>query len=565
MNQKRSLRVALVAFNLFLLFTLIGSISVGTFARGKRARSRATARRAERGGRMSKRERRQAARSGRRGRERVHLSKRELRAERQRNAREEAAYIAKLEKRAGHKLSKRERAAEMRKFGSKHRRDLEEARRRAEAARQAAIARQRALDEGLRNEVQENIAKDNTVGEDLEVRKVAVEALGHHAGTVVVMDPKTGRVYAVVNQDWALRRGFKPCSTIKLVTGVAGLCEKVIQPIETVSDGSNYKIDLTDALAYSNNSYFQHVGGEVGFDKMVTYARELGLGEKTGINYINESPGRVPLFKSGYAVNHMSSHGDDFEVTAIQLAALVSAMSNGGKLLMPHVPRTVEEDSHFKTEVRRKISVENEAWKRMLPGMIGAVNYGSGKKAYNPEQTVAGKTGTCIGQGAWLGLFTSYAPVVNPRLAIVVITRGTDAHQHLPAAIAGNIYRTLSPRFGTQINFQIAEGPDDETPNTGKDKKAAALNEEAKETKAATEAEETGDDAADPAKSGLISPDAKPVAGAESKANVESKVKATSMPIETKSKPESKNSAPPKAVSKDTNDGRPRRIQPDKQ
>jgi membrane peptidoglycan carboxypeptidase len=564
MNQKRSLRVALLAFNLFLLFTLIGSISVGAFARGKRARGRAAAHKAERGGRMSKRERRQAARSGRRGRARVHLSKRELRAERKRLARDQAAYIAKLEKRAGHKLSKRERAAEMRRFESKHRRDLEEARRRAEAARQAAIARQRALDEGLRNEVQENIAKDNTIGEDLEVRKVAVEALGHHAGTVVVMDPKTGRVYTVVNQDWALRRGFKPCSTIKLVTGVAGLCEKVIQPIETVSDGGNYKIDLTDALAYSNNSYFQHVGGQVGFDKMVTYARELGLGEKTGVNYINESPGRVPLFKSGYAVNHMSSHGDDFEVTAIQLAALVSAMSNGGKLLMPHVPRTVEENSHFKAEVRRKISVENEAWKRMLPGMIGAVNYGSGKKAYNPEQTVAGKTGTCIGQGAWLGLFTSYAPVVNPRLAVVVITRGTDAHAHLPAAIAGNIYRALSPRFGTQINFQIAEGPDDETPNTGKDKKAAALNEEAKETKAATEAEENGDDAADPAKSGLISPDAKPVGDSESKANVESKVKATSMPIENKSKTETKNSAPPKAVSKDTNDGRPRRIQPDK-
>src|SRR5256886_3107931 len=565
MNQKRSLRVALVAFNLFLLFTLIGSISVGTFARGKRARGRAAARKAERGGRMSKRERREVARSGRRGRERVHLSKRELRAERQRNAREEAAYIAKVEKRDGQKVSKRERAAEMRKFGSKHRRDLEEARRRAEAARQAAIARQRALDDGLGKEVQANIAKDNPSGEDLEVRNAAVAALGNHAGTVVVMDPKSGRIYSVVNQEWALRRGFKPCSTIKLVTGVAGLCEKVIQPIETVSDGANYRIDLTDALAYSNNSYFQHVGSQVGFDKMVSYARELGLGEKTGINYVNESPGRVPLFKSGYAVNHMSSHGDDFEVTAIQLASLVSAMSNGGKLLMPHVPRTVEENSHFKTEVRRKISVENEAWKRMLPGMIGAVNYGSGKKAYNPEQTVAGKTGTCIGQGAWLGLFTSYAPVVNPRLAVVVITRGTDAHAHLPAAIAGNIYRALSPRFGTQINFQIAEGPDDETPNPGKDKKAAALNEEAKETKAATEAEENGDDAADPAKSGLISPDAKPVGGGESKANVESKVKATSMPIENKSKTETKNSAPPRAVSKDANDGRPRRIQPNQQ
>src|SRR5882672_3886960 len=487
MKFKSSPKVARVVFSLFILFALISSVTVETAARGRHSRGRAARKAVARGGKLSKRERRELARSGRRG-GRVRLSKREMRAERQRDAREQAAYIAKLEKRAGHKLSKRERAAEMRKFQSRHRLELEAARRRAEAARQAAIARQRALDDGLRNEVQANIARDSTVGEDLEVRNAAIAALGNHAGTVVVMDPRSGRVYTVVNQEWALRRGFKPCSTIKLVTGVAGLCEKVIQPIETVSDGNNYRIDLTDALAYSNNSYFQHVGGEVGFDKMVTYARELGLGEKTGINYVNESPGKVPLFKSGYAVNHMSSHGDDFEVTAIQLAALVSAMSNGGKLLMPHVPRTVEENSQFKTEVRRRINIDNEAWKRMVPGMIGAVNYGSGKKAYRPEQTVAGKTGTCIGQGSWLGLFTSYAPVVNPRLAVVVITRGTDAHGHLPAAVAVNIYRALSPRFGTQINFQVAEGPDDESTPNPRDKKAAALNEEAKETKAATEA-----------------------------------------------------------------------------
>src|SRR3989449_3523315 len=173
--------------------------------------------------------------------------------------------------------------------------------------------------------------------------------------------------------------------------------------------------------------------------------------------------------------------------------------------------------------------------------MIGAVNYGSGKKAYRREQTVAGKTGTCVGQGAWLGLFTSYAPVVNPRLAVVVITRGTDAHRHLPAAIAGNIYRALSPRFGTQINFQVAEGPDDEaTPNGARDKKAAALNEEAKETKAATEAEENSDDAAVTANT----------ANANSNVNSEpaiekSKVKTTSMPIENKPKAPAKAPAKP--------------------
>lgn len=557
MNFKDSPKVARVLFSLFILIALIGSLTVETAARGKHPRGRAARKTVARGGKLSKRERRQLARTNTRRGGRVHLSKRELRAERQRDAREQAAYLAKLEKRAGHKLSKRDRAAEMRRMGSRRRREIEEARRRAEAARQAAIARQRAIDEGMRNEVEANIAKDNTVGEDLEVRNAAIAALGHHAGTVVVMDPKTGRIYTVVNQEWALRRGFKPCSTIKLVTGVAGLCEKVIQPIETVSDGSNYRIDLTDALAYSNNSYFQQVGGQVGFDKMVSYARELGLGEKTGINYVNESPGRVPLFKSGYAVNHMSSHGDDFEVTAIQLASLVSAMSNGGKLLVPHVPRTVDENSQFKTEVRRRINVvNNEAWKRMVPGMIGAVNYGSGKKAYRPEQTVAGKTGTCIGQGSWLGLFTSYAPVVNPRLAIVVITRGTDAHKHLPAAVAGNIYRALSARFGTQINFQVAEGPDDEaTPNSGRDKKASALNEEARETKAATEAEENSDDAADMANTKDTNPSVTTAPATE-----KSKVKSTSMPIDNKPKAPAK--APTKTGSNDPNDGRPRRIQP---
>ncbi len=559
MNLIRSPRVAQVAFAFFLLFTLIGFTTTETAARGRHSRGRA-ARRVARGGRMSRHERRLLARSGRRGR--VRLSKREMRAERARLAREESAYLAKLERRAGHKLSKRERAAEMRKFGSKHRREIEEARRRAEAARLAAIARQRALDEGMRNEVQANIARDSTVGEDLEVRNAAIAALGNHAGTVVVMDPRSGRVYTVVNQEWALRRGFKPCSTIKLVTGVAGLCEKVIQPIETVSDGSKYRIDLTDALAYSNNSYFQSVGGQVGFDKMVSYARQLGLGEKTGINYANESPGKVPLFKSGYAVNHMSSHGDDFEITAIQLASLVSAMSNGGKLLVPHAPRTPEEDLHFKTEVRRRINVGDETWKRMVPGMIGAVNYGSGKKAYRPEQTVAGKTGTCIGQGAWLGLFTSYAPVVNPRLAVVVITRGTDAHGHLPAAVAGNIYRALSPRFGTLINFQIAAADEgDETPTGNGSKKAAALNEENAETKAAIEAEQNGDNSADNSTTGNANANPNNAAG-----ELKSKVKPTVMTIENKAKPAAKPTATPaKTNSKEPNDGRPRRIQPDQQ
>lgn len=349
----------------------------------------------------------------------------------------------------GRALSKRERLAEARRAAEERRREIEEARRRAELARQAAIARQRAIEQGMRDEAMANIAKDDTTGEDMEVRRAAVAALGNHAGTVVVMDPKTGRVYSIVNQEWALRRGFKPCSTIKLMTGLAGLTEKVINPMQEASLTDRRSLDLTDALAYSNNGYFQNVGGRVGFDRLMIYARELGLGERTGINHPNESPGRVPLFKTGYAVNHMCSHGDDFEVTPIQLANLVSAIGNGGKLLVPHLPRTPQEDAQFKTIVRRKVNIPQDAISQMIPGMIGSVSYGSGKRAFDPLQTIAGKTGTCIDRDRqWIGLFTSIAPVQNPQLAVVVVAKGSDGRGHFPAYVAGQIYKSLRHRFG---------------------------------------------------------------------------------------------------------------------
>lgn len=464
--------------------------------RNKATRNKATrnkSARADRGRKMTARERRASrrnrysARGNRRGRSRVsaRLSRRELRQRRNQIAREQSASLKALERRLRRPLTKRERTAELRRIEARHRRDSLAARRRAEAARRAAIARQRALEQSMRDEVQALISRDDTTGEDMEVRQAAVKALGNHIGTVVVMDPKTGRVYSMVNQEWALRRGFKPCSTIKLVTGVAGLGEKVIDPTNTAAVSERYNIDLTDALAYSNNTYFQQVGGRVGFNKMMDYAREMGLGEKTGINAPNEFAGRLPYEKTGFALNRMSSHGDDFEVTALQLATLVSAMGNGGQLLVPSVPRTPQDLAKFKGKVRRQIEIEPQTWQRMVPGMVGAVNYGSGKKAYDPLQTVAGKTGTCIGQGGWVGLFTSYAPLANPRLAVVVIGRGPDARRHFPAAVAGRIYRELNSRFGTPVNLQFAQ-----TPDSNNDPKAAALNEEEKDAVEAEAAEQ---------------------------------------------------------------------------
>jgi penicillin-binding protein 2 len=373
------------------------------------------------------------------------------------------------------------------KGGRAERRRIE-AKRRAEAARLAAIARQRAAEEALRDKVQSIIAKDDTTGEDPEIRRVAVNALGHHAGTVVVMDPQTGRVYAVVNQQWAIREGFKPCSTIKLVTGLAGLNERIIAPTNTADISDTNRVDLTSALAHSKNDYFQQVGGQVGFNKMISYARELGLGEKTGINLQNETKGSVPRLKSGFAVNHMSSHGDDFKVTALQLATLVSAMANGGKLITPFVPRTEKDERRSAPKVRRLLNINADSLQQMVPGMIGSVSYGSGRRAFNSQEIIAGKTGTCIEQGTWIGLFTSYAPQNNPRLAVVVIARGADGRNHFPVAVAGRIYRDLNGRFGTPADVAASRPSNrqtmraDEKVSLTEEKDAAATDDDESDT-----------------------------------------------------------------------------------
>jgi penicillin-binding protein 2 len=514
-QTQRTLSPARFALSFLLFVTLI---STGTSwakdkrpaksAKDKRPAAKAQTSRNDKKSRESARNAKGRDKNARADKSRGRLTAKEARVDKRRDsklsAREQRAARKEREtdRRGGRALSKRERILEARRYAEQRRREIAEARRRAEIARQAAIARARALEEARRNEAMANIAKDDTTGEDLEVRRAAVAALGHRAGTVVVMDPKTGRVYTVVNQEWALRKGFKPCSTIKLMTGLAGLTEKVIDPVQTVSvSDRRYSIDLTDALAYSNNGYFQNVGGRVGFERLITYARELGLGERTGINHANESPGRVPLFKSGYAVNHMCSHGDDFEVTPIQLATLVSAIGNGGNLLVPHLPRTPQEDVQFKRVVRRKLNIPQEALQRLVPGMIGSVNYGSGKKAFDPLQTIAGKTGTCIGSDrSWLGLFTSYAPVQNPQLAVVVIAKGSDGRGHIPAYVAGQIYKSLRHRFGPGKDVTpYASAPLAPRPKINPNA-AAALSDEDREEEAA-EIGEDGlvDDAAAPA------------------------------------------------------------------
>src|SRR5262245_28256244 len=319
-------------------------------------------------------------------------------------------------------------------------------RRRARARYLARLRILRARDSALRNIAASNILKDITSGEDPEIRSAAVEALGGRSGTVVVMDPTNGRVYTIVNQQMALGSPVKPCSTVKLVVGLAALHEGVFDPNEDVQISSRLSMNLTDAMARSNNQLFQVLGRMLGFERVIKYAENFGFGAQTGINYPGENPGFLPE-EGEQETGLMSSHGENFGITAIQLAAFTGAIANGGNLYVPRTPRTAAELENFDPVLKRKIEMTTEDRLRLMSGMIGSVNFGTGKLAYNPLGQVAGKTGTCTGNRDKLGLFTSFSSVDNPRMVVTVITTGSTEAGVRAAAIAGKIYASISPKF----------------------------------------------------------------------------------------------------------------------
>ena len=101
-------------------------------------------------------------------------------------------------------------------------------------------------------------------------------------GSVVVVDPSNGRILTMVNQKVALSSGFQPCSTIKVSVALAGLSEKVIQPATKYRLGG-MKMDLTYALAHSNNYYFATLGEKLGFERVELLLRACsGMARRPG-------------------------------------------------------------------------------------------------------------------------------------------------------------------------------------------------------------------------------------------------------------------------------------------
>ncbi len=285
---------------------------------------------------------------------------------------------------------------------------------------------------------------DTTEGEDLAVRQAAVQALGNLNGSVVVVDPNNGRILTIVNQRLAFSGAFRPCSTFKPIVALAALKQGIITPQTRLYVGNHSLIDLTDALAHSNNRFFYRLGEMVGFKLLARYAHEFGLGQKAGLDIPGDQPGEFPTeAPTDGEVGYLAYLGKGIEVTPLQWAAVASAIANGGTLYYLQYPRTREEAEHFEPRIRRQLTNLQAQIPDVRAGMAAAVSYGTARSASDGAFQILGKTGTCSEDGAKLGWFLSYSEA-RPQYVVVVLLRGGwQMYGPHAAEIAGRVYKDL--------------------------------------------------------------------------------------------------------------------------
>jgi len=323
------------------------------------------------------------------------------------------------------------------------------ARSRAARTRYARHRRHRYYERFYTNSFAEDLTEgDVTAGEDPIVRQAAMDALGNMNGTVVAIEPTSGRVLAMVNQKLALSSGAQPCSTIKLSVALAALSEGLIDRNTAVPLGRRRRVNLTEALAHSNNAYFEAVGRQLGFDKVSYYAHQYGLGELAGYNIPGEHAGTYPdeviPTKLG-GVGKMCSFGEGISMTPLQLGAMVSAIANGGTLYYLQHPTAADEVANFQPHVKRHLDIA-PLIPEISDGMAGAVQYGTARSVrvnFN-EESILGKTGTCSHEGTRFGWFASYSNTDFGRIVTVVFLQGgRPTYGPKAAEIAGRMYRNL--------------------------------------------------------------------------------------------------------------------------
>jgi penicillin-binding protein 2 len=355
---------------------------------------------------------------------------------------------------------------------------------------------------------------------DKALQEKAEELLEGIVGAAVAMEPATGQILAFASNpsfdqnrfvsgmsqdqwdsltsdplkpltDRVVQGEYAPASTYKIVTAIAGLEEGVIDENTTFTCPGYYKfqnreyrcwkkeghgtLSIVKALAQSCDVFFYNVGQRVGVDRLAWYAKECGLGAKTGVNLDNEMPGLIPTaewknrrfgveWQEGETLSIAIGQGFNL-VTPLQMVTLTSAVANGGTRYRPEILKHMEaaEGKRVRDTEPHKIGslpVSSEMLELVKQGLWEVVNSekGTARGARIHGFDVSGKTGTAqvisrkededetdeelpdhLKPHAW---FIAYAPSENPKIAVSVIVEHGEHGSGAAAPVAKEMIKT---------------------------------------------------------------------------------------------------------------------------
>ena len=320
-------------------------------------------------------------------------------------------------------------------------------------------------------------------------------------GTVIIMEPSTGRILAMANypdynlnyfsetpkelmKNAAASNVYEPGSVFKVVTAGAALEEDVIPLDEKVyCENGEYRVGgrvLHDYHAYgkltfskviskSSNIGTVKVAQRLGEDTLYDYVTRFGFGRKTGIDLPGEVAGisRPPSIWSRSDITTIPI-GQGIAVTPLQLACAISVIANGGELMKPYIVEkittwdgTVEES--FRPVVKGRVLSEETCEELKVP-LSEVIKSGTGRRARSKKYTACGKTGTAqmvnpnggYYPDKYYATFIGFAPAENPMISVVVIAK--DPHPaHFGGTVAGPTFKNITERTLQYLGAERAD------------------------------------------------------------------------------------------------------------